>query len=44
MIVEPCHFEDLENLVLFDEYRQFYGASSNLSLPRLNLQNEMNKA
>lgn len=33
MIVRRATLEDLEQLaVLFDEYRQFYGASSNLSL------------
>lgn len=31
MIVRRATFEDLESLaVLFDEYRQFYGASSNI--------------
>ena len=33
MIVKRATLEDLDQLaVLFDEYRQFYGASSNLSL------------
>lgn len=33
MIVRRATLEDLDQLaVLFDEYRQFYGASSNLSL------------
>ncbi|MEB3766671.1 GNAT family N-acetyltransferase [Acinetobacter sp. MD2] len=33
MIVRKAAFEDLPQLaILFDEYRQFYGASSNLSL------------
>ncbi|NHB57192.1 GNAT family N-acetyltransferase [Acinetobacter shaoyimingii] len=33
MIVRRANFEDLEQLsVLFDEYRQFYGASSNHQL------------
>ena len=33
MIVRRATLEDLEKLaVLFDEYRQFYGASSNLAL------------
>ncbi|MGE8550288.1 MAG: GNAT family N-acetyltransferase, partial [Acinetobacter calcoaceticus] len=32
MIVRRATFEDLEQLaVLFDEYRQFYGASSNFN-------------
>ncbi|MFH7809665.1 MULTISPECIES: GNAT family N-acetyltransferase [unclassified Acinetobacter] len=45
MIVRRATLEDLEKLaVLFDEYRQFYGASSNLSLSqkflKLRLENE----
>ena len=33
MIVKRATLEDLDQLaLLFDEYRQFYGASSNLSL------------
>lgn len=33
MIVRQAQAEDLEKLtILFDEYRQFYGASSNLTL------------
>lgn len=33
MIVRRAQSEDLPNLaVLFDEYRQFYGTSSNLDL------------
>ena len=33
MIVKRATLEDLDQLaVLFDEYRQFYGASSNLNL------------
>jgi len=32
MIVRRATFEDLDQLaVLFDEYRQFYGASSNFN-------------
>ena len=45
MIVRRATLEDLEKLaVLFDEYRQFYGASSNLALSqkflKLRLENE----
>ena len=33
MIVKRAEFQDLEKLaILFDEYRQFYGSSSNLTL------------
>ncbi len=45
MIVRRATLEDLDKLaVLFDEYRQFYGASSNLSLSAAFLKQRFGKS